>query len=465
MAIPNCLCGQSSERELGNCWTIIIYAGVDSSAESHVMPHLEELAAQSKAGKSCEVILFIDRGPGNSDDANVLGENFDDARLFRLGDGRWQRMKGGVDFPEITLESFYEANSGDAETLRKFIKCCKRISPSEHYALVLFGHGDCRSVCPDESEGNAERKERDDPLYSAEITDQLSDTESVDLLWVDACAFGGIENACQFRKKEGRFWATAMLASPPSGDPAPMSKILTDARLLGNKARPEGQPKDAVEFGRSSINSIRAHYRKNPFRAFRESWAVYDLTACDKVKQSLDQLSVLLFQGDNKEIVEDIRGSGKNPVSLNHMRKRQDVALMWVVSPHFDLFDLASRIADSSELDWSIRNAATELARSVEAMVVDSYAGSAYKDFQPGKNGVFVVFPDGDAIFRDELQWAAFQWYHPEKQIGKRYAYGSYDWCSDGASPGNRKVENWFELMDYWFDRDDDFGGVNSYRY
>ena len=138
---------------------------------------------------------------------------------------------------------------------------------------------------------------------------------------------------------------------------------------------------------------------------------------------------------------------------------------MWVVAPHFDLFDLSDRIAASDELSRSVRAQSEAVKAAVDDFVIDSFAGTMYKNFQPGKHGVFVVFPDGDSTWREKPQWAAFQWYHPEKQIGKRYAYGNYDWCAEGAQSGNQVVENWFELLDFWFDENNNSGGHNAYRF
>jgi hypothetical protein len=44
---------------------------------------------------------------------------------------------------------------------------------------------------------------------------------------------------------------------------------------------------------------------------------------------------------------------------------------------------------------------------------------------------------------------------------------GRYQWCFDGAIPGNGAVENWFELMDAWFDDPKGMhsGGANGYSW
>jgi len=150
-------------------WTVMIYGGVDSSAEAHILPHLSQLRSASKAGQRGHVVLLYDRAPGYTDDDKLFGENFEDTRLFELRDGQWHRVGGGSAFPEITLESKYEANTGDAHTLQKFIRFAKEGYPAKRQALIIFGHGHCQSVCPDES--NQADDGTADELYPAELTD------------------------------------------------------------------------------------------------------------------------------------------------------------------------------------------------------------------------------------------------------------------------------------------------------
>ncbi len=256
-----------------------------------------------------------------------------------------------------------------------------------------------------------------------------------------------------------------MLASPPTSSPAPMSTILANAGMIGPKDPDKAQPEDAVEFGKSAIASIRAYYKRNGFKGIREAWGAYDIDASHKVKEATDRLAVALARGDNKTVVEQIRGEGRELATMSYMRRRTETALMWIVAPHFDLYDLASQIATSKELDESVRRAAAELKTEVDRLVIDSFGGSAYKGFQSGKHGIFIVFPDGDSKWRDKPQWASFQWYHPHRRVTQRYAYGGYDWCAEGAQAANNKVENWFELLDHWFDNQNESGDTNEYKH
>ncbi|MGI9519678.1 MAG: clostripain-related cysteine peptidase [Pirellulaceae bacterium] len=446
-------------------WTVLIYGGVDSSSEEHIMPHLQSLELLSSEGQRGEVLLLIDRTPGHSEDYKLLGENFEDTRLFQLKNGNWHRVSGGAAFPEIDLESKFEANSGDAQTLRKFIAFGKTFAPAEKYALIVFGHGDCRSVCPDVSSPDEEHDEFDDPLYVAEMTEVLGESESVDLIWFDVCSFGSIENAYQLRPGTGQFSTAAMLATPPASSPAPMGEILEEAGILGRSMADKDVPADGVSFGRVAVELMQQRLEQAGLGSFRESWGCYDLSTAEAVKQSVDQLAVALAEGNSKDIAERIRGEDRRPLVMNYMHRGKGSPRMWVVSPHFDLYDLASRFSRSEECTEAVRSRARDVMTTVDRFVVASLGGRSYRDFEPGKNGVFIVFPDGDALWRDQPQWATFDWYNPDDRGSIRYAFGKYAWCADGAIRGNGAVENWFELMDSWFDANDTHGGVNNYRW
>ena len=446
-------------------WTVLIYGGVDSSAEEHIMPHLRSLRLLSREGQSAEILLLIDRAPGYSEDDEVLAENFEDTRLFQLKDGKWNRVAGGSAFPEITLQSKFEANSGDAHTLRKFIDFGKHLAPAEKYALILFGHGDSRSVCPDVTSPCPDRGEFDDPLYVAEMTEVLSDGQSVELIWFDVCSFGAIENAYQFRPAPGRFSARAMLATPPLSAPASMREILREAGILGRPAAEKNLPNDGVSFGSLAVRILKEHVQNAGPSAAKEAWGCYDLTVVDAVKRSVDRLAVALADGNNKETAERIRGAGRKPITMNYMHRKKGFPRAWVVSPHFDLYDLALRFSENVDFTETVRSRAKDVMQAVDGFIIASLGGRSYRGFEAGKNGVYILFPDGDALWREKPQWNTFRWYHPDDRRGKRYEFGKYAWCADGATRENGVVENWFELLDAWFDTNDNEGGINSYRW
>jgi clostripain len=139
----------------------------------------------------------------------------------------------------------------------------------------------------------------------------------------------------------------------------------------------------------------------------------------------------------------------------------------WLYFPQFDLYDLVRRVAASDTFRPVVRERAGKVAGAMEAFVVSSFGQSRYDGFQPGKNGVYIVFPDGAAEHKGKRHWEYFRWYSPldVRKLDKD-SFGLYAWCKDGATPGNGVVENWFELLDSWYDTTNDkTGGLNAYRW
>lgn len=446
-------------------WTVMIYAGVDGSSEPYVMPHLAAVAQASRVGRCGEVVLLIDRVRGWSRDRRALGGDFADTRLYRLGDGSWERIGGGSELPEITLKSQHEADTSDPRTLQQFIRLAKRLFPARRTALVLFGHGDGRSLCPDMTTVGGKQGDWLDGMFVGQLSQVLTAREAVDVLWLDACSMGGVENAYQFRASPERFCAQVLLATPPLSTPAPLADVLDACGIVGERAKSGASVLDARSFGEAAIAAIESGLRERESRKVLvsfEAWGCYDLARVGPVKQAVDALSVTLAEGTDRAAVEDVRGWAGNVWTINYSFPRHP--RQWAVSPFVDLCDLARRLEQCQRLSQSTRDAAAEVARATDDLVIASVGMSRYDGFEPGRNGVYIVFPGASPLDEGQPVWNGMTWYHPDVHRGV-HSFGNYDWCRDGATPGDGVVGNWFELLDSWFDVDTQSGGANGYRY
>jgi clostripain len=82
---------------------------------------------------------------------------------------------------------------------------------------------------------------------------------------------------------------------------------------------------------------------------------------------------------------------------------------------------------------------------------------SGLDGFEPGKNSVFMVFPDMQG-------WRKLPWYTPFESTTRRGPNGGWAFLLDDANPDDGVVDNWFELMDCWYDdTSSDPGGINGY--
>jgi len=465
-------------------WTIMHYGATDNNNDEMIVPFYQKMKSGFIDNQGLELIALADRNPGYSHDTTVFGEDFSDTRLYRITHEKTERLGGGAEFPEITKTSNYEANTADAMTLKKFIRFCKAHYPAEHYALVVFAHGSGPHMCYDEgSEGDA--------MYTAEITDVLTAEDSVDIMVLDVCLMGGVENAYQWRPGKDKFGADILVASAPSSGPFAYDKVFERLRSGGGDNGEEdtmagGKEKycdpatmTALDFGGVIIEEI---YDGQP----EESWACYDLTKVEAVKQKVDAFAASLAKEGEKDDLAYIRGSGVVLRTLNYL-SGEGPDLSWILSPYFDLYDLAKQTAESPRFSGAIRRDAETLMKAVDELVAYSYGGGNYPGFENGRHGIHIFFPSGDrmAPYLNVRHWALQTWYNPSKvtkapeglvpkdldlpkEVSLLFAatYGHYLWCSDGATPGNDKVENWFELLDSWFDTGNGKeGGLNKCRW
>ena len=95
-------------------------------------------------------------------------------------------------------------------------------------------------------------------------------------------------------------------------------------------------------------------------------------------------------------------------------------------------------------------------------MVLASFGLAAgFGDYRAGQNGIFVVSPHGDP--RD--CWTRLWWYSPHNGP-EAHGLGGWQFLADGATPGDGKVDNWFELLDAWYDvTSQGAAGLNGYAW
>src|SRR3712207_2165204 len=162
--------------------TILYYCDADNDLEEDLLNDIEEMKKGYNNNPNLNLIALVDRSPKYSCNPVVLGEDFDDTRLYKIEHNSVKRLDGGNEFPEITLNSNYEANMGDPETLKKFIDYGKANYKADKYVLIMANHGGgaknnkkiSRDICQDITnyDGN-----QPDILYNAEISDCLTEKQ------------------------------------------------------------------------------------------------------------------------------------------------------------------------------------------------------------------------------------------------------------------------------------------------
>ena len=330
---------------------------------------------------------------------------------------------------------------------------------------MIYSHANGMVMCPDDTSKAT--------MGIAELTDKVTAENRVDFLALELCSMGGIEIAYQWRPGNGRFEADVLVAIPNAGPPLDWDRAFLRIRTLGHKTEkvPEVDPttmtgadlgrlvieeaflgRQAAAKNEENVQKIKEKFggrqtrgeSENPLG--NESAGCYDLRFAADVKKAVDVLSIELGRGDAKNIVVDLCRLGPD----GPVRYDRDG---WKV----DLSDIARRISECNRLPEPASEAAKAVKDAVERFMIASFGMENHKGFAAGKNGVYIVLPSGEPGSLSQ-----FAWYTPLPGVGSDY--GRWSFLKDGATPGNGTVENWFELLDSWFDKANENGGSNGYR-
>ncbi len=436
-----------------NGWTIMYYGAGSNSSELDIFNDINGMI-KGKQSTGYEVITLIDRIEGFSNDSKTLGENFTDTKLYKFDAGSYQELSGKEILPEFKKETSYEANMGDANLLKRFIKYCKTYYPAKHYMLIIRSHGDGWSMCPDNEAKN------EDFLYSTELSDVLSVDESVDILGLDVCLMAGLENFYEWRPNETSFSTDYVLASAPVSQSWDYKNIFN--RLSVATKNSSGKQKNYFEEGKEKIlnpfNMTPDQFSKLLIEEIYDSqqwssWGLFDNSKITDVKLKIDELAKLLSTEKNTimySIIEQVSGY--------YHEKGIEKVEQEIVFPYIDAYDFAQQISNHQELNQKTKAKAKEVCESIDQLVIHSYYGGKgplpKKDnFNEGKNGVYIITPLGnktDSLIKGTFWKYVKAWYGPDDKRHNK-AHGLYDWCSDGMKPENEKIDNFYEYLDFLF--------------
>jgi clostripain len=442
-------------------WTILIYGAADNNCDGHMLNFLANVRGAIADDPGIQLVVFMDRSLGYSNDALTFGEDFTGGRIYRLGAKTAERLAGGEEFPEVRLDAEFEPDSADPETLRKFLAFGKAHFPARHTGLIIYSHASGITMCPDE------QSRRDMGL--AQLTDVVTERESVDWMALELCNMGGVEIAYQWRPGNGGFSTDVLVAIPNAGPPLAWKRIFDRMHAVGPaKVSPIELGTFAVEEGEKGRLARIAEGGEDAAHTTHEAAACFDLLAVEDVKSAVDTFAIALAAegAAAKEAMAQVRGPGERGTVMNYVEDELRGGRAFV-----DLYDLLRRASECDRLGEASRAAARAAMAATDRFVVASFGMSAYAGFAPGKNGCSIVFPDGDAPARGlpgsrSRVWRAYDWYVPFEHRQPEVVGGNWAWCRDGATPNDHVVENWFELLDSWFDTDDDEGaGLNGYRW
>ncbi|MBL8841831.1 MAG: hypothetical protein JNL90_09930 [Planctomycetes bacterium] len=457
---------------VARAWTLLIYGATDNDAEGDFLRFLNDLRAAIADDPALELVTFVDRHAAHSNDAATFGEDFTGGRLYRMHATSAERLAGGDEFPACALDAEFEPDSADPETLRQFLAFGQARFPAPRTALLIYGHASGVSLCPDEQSRRS--------IGIPELAQAVGNGHSVDWVALELCNMGGAEIAYQWSAFADGFATEVLTAIPNAGPPLDWRRIFervhspSHAASAGRADTLDPATMSAIDFGRLVVEEggkgRLARAARSPQAAERlahEAVASYQLDRIGAVKRAVDAFAVALAaddaDGKSRRALEALRDGGDGqPSVMNYSAGRFDDGFAFV-----DLAALLERAAPCESLGVAARAAARAALAAVDDCVVDSFGMPGYAGFTAGRHGMFLHFPDGDAPaprLGGGRSWSRSCWYSPRPAKDHEANVGEWAWCRDGAIEGDGAVQNWFELLDRWYDVADANGGLNGWR-
>jgi clostripain len=375
-----------------NYWTIMYYVDGDNNLEQALLDDMEELSKGLAGTEMITVIALIDRIEGYSSDTTILGTDFTDTRLFRIGSDTFYSLSGEEFLPGIEQGTGEEYNMGDAQTLKKFIEYCKKYFPADNYGLIFSNHGSgVRSYSGTDttdftkggsglSDGSLTLLDKSiaydvtslrDSIYTAELTDVLDDSHSVDLLVYDACLMGLLEIAYQYRPGvAGEFSADYMVASAPNvwyyGFPYDriFSRIFHFTQDTGLDSTVTGTSQSMFRYAPADLTPERLgrifveEQKLDTGGGNAQVLALYDLSKAEPVTIALNAVAAdlgdIVLNVDGESNLDSIRSNILSYISVTDPDP--------IGAPHYDLYEFAQDTTgsvgvgkrDSLKMPWMI---------------------------------------------------------------------------------------------------------------
>ncbi len=439
---------------------MMVYGAADNNADGPILDFLDDIRIALDDDPGMELLLFIDRSSQYSDDAEFLGENFSGARVFRIRKDSAELLNADEFFPGMSKNSEYEVDSADPANIAGFVAFGKMNFPAQKYGLMIYSHANGISMCPDDQSGNN--------MGIAQLSDEVPATASVDFLALELCNMAGVEIAYQWRPGNGGFSADVLVAIPNAGPPLDWDRAFARIRTPGHAASSSSALFDPAKLSPAQFGKLVVDegYQGRLQLAQRdadpeygdlaellklESAAAFDLTKAAALKQAIDVFAQQLALCDSKQVMEDLRGPVTDPKIMNY------TGAGFRDNPYADLYDICRRATQADGLSTEVRKAAQAICDQMSGFVISSFGMQGHKDFLPGLNGIYMLFPDTE-------QWRDMRWYTPFEAAAEGDPYGRWSFLLDGAIADDGIVNNWFELLDSWHDdTSEDPGGINWY--
>jgi hypothetical protein len=349
-------------------WTFMVYMAADNSLDSFALLDLNEMEVVGSSNQT-NVVALVDR----------LGDN--NTSLYYVV--KQELANDTIVSVPVTPNPFEpEADMGNATTLTNFINWVETNYPANHYALVLWNHGNgwrtltairqpvIKSICFDDTSGSR--------LSLADLHTALQAADiAPGLIGFDACEMQMVEVADELHNiLPGSVIVGSEDTEPGEGWPY-------DAVLNGLNAAPT---ENAMALASNIVTQYMAEYPSVP----NITMSAVNIAGTGNLTTAIDSFASLMQTNTEHENITAARTLTQSYFDTDYV----------------DLYDLVDKV-QSRVADPGIQYAATAVKTAVNSMVISSGNSTDV----PGTHGISIYFPDTTySTDYNNLTFASHDW-------------------------------------------------------
>jgi hypothetical protein len=386
--IVSCSSGSNAPGPVtGNKWTVMIYLDADNDLSSWGSFNLNEM---QKVGSTKNVTVIVQ--------FDTQGETTK----------RYKVEKGSL----TLLEDLGELDMSDPATLQNFVSDSVSAYPADHYALILWDHGQGwksasqtavnKSIFNDFDNGNYSSFTPNYYVAIALADAQLKSGAKLDILGIDACEMSVIEAAYEFRNAADIYVASQEVVSVDGWD---YKDLLT--RLVN---KPRMTP---VELSKAMVESFKNYYTNSSYTdqtlaalALNKKYSSDGVSDIVTLAQSVNDLALRL--------TADMADSGTRAATLalltNSRAAVQEFDLIYV-----DLVDFSRRLDGNN----------SPVEQEFNKILLNEYHGTLW----PNAHGLSILFFDRSSPDDTSLYDPDYRNFNPDTGTGSHLAFiNEFNW-------------------------------------
>jgi hypothetical protein len=404
-------------------WTVMGYFDGDCDREAQALGNLGQMEQANQAGVPVNLVALVDRHPNTGPTGGYTNIK------VPYNGSDWYDTRWGPVFYDGNQNSFAtsmtplnsgqpELNMADDATLTDYIHKMMQIAPAQHYALVIYNHGNMGGIARDDTSN-------DGGISIPELRAAMDAVSHIDIVVLDACLMQEIEVASEFIGEADYLMASqAERGGTSKGSYTYLNKSL-QWLIKNSTATPSQFVQHVFDEDRHDVE----------FAGQQGDVSVLDLREMSELNQRVDTFAATAIQ---TATISELTG-------LQNARSGVEAFSPW--KSYLDLRQYMAAVSGNSAFSSQLRAAAQDVVNQVDQLVIhEKGAGEGVSVFFPDKSDHVPSWYNGQnyhflqTSHADGTRWLHFMLALPPFQT--IWHAIDYDWGDFITEPWNIEADS-----------------------